>query len=153
MSRRFIEKNFFDVHNRVMTDRHQAPSYPLRMPAELRECVVNAAKTSGRSLHAELIARLQQSFEATQADTGPLSDLIAAQKKTISTQDVTVIMLQAYLIDVINALPKKLQSDERIKIAAKFAMNLSGGNESQEFQIPLEIGQPTQPNDAQNEFP
>lgn len=114
----------------------------IRLPLELKASVESAAKSAGRTMNSEIIGRLQQSFEASDVDTGTLSDLIAAQKKTISTQDVTVIMLQAYLIDVINALPKKLQSDERIKIAAKFAMNLSGGHEAQEFQIPLAIDNP-----------
>ena len=62
MSIRFVEKNLFDVHNVGMTDRHQAPSYPLRMPPELKERVADAAKTSGRSLHAEIVSRLENSF-------------------------------------------------------------------------------------------
>lgn len=45
-----------------MTDRHQAPSYPLRMPAELRERLEEAAAETGRSMNAEIVARLQQSF-------------------------------------------------------------------------------------------
>ena len=48
-----------------MTDRHQSPSYPLRLPEELRQRVVDAAKASGRSLNAEVISRLQASFDAT----------------------------------------------------------------------------------------
>lgn len=47
-----------------MTDRHQAPSYPLRMPAELRERLEEAATETGRSVNAEIVARLQQSFVA-----------------------------------------------------------------------------------------
>jgi hypothetical protein len=45
-----------------MTDRHQAPSYPLRMPTELREQMEKAALAAGRSMNAEIVARLQQSF-------------------------------------------------------------------------------------------
>lgn len=48
---------------RTMTDRHQAPSYPLRMPLDLKAQVATSAKMSGRSLHAEIIARLQASFD------------------------------------------------------------------------------------------
>lgn len=62
---RFFVKNRFDVHNSGMaTDRHQAPSYPLRMPEELKARVQAAADVSGRSLHAELLQRLLNSFEA-----------------------------------------------------------------------------------------
>lgn len=62
---RFFVKNRFDVHNSGMaTDRHQAPSYPLRMPDELKARIQAAADASGRSLHGELLYRLQNSFEA-----------------------------------------------------------------------------------------
>lgn len=42
----------------------QLPSYPLRMPPEVREQVEAAAKSSGRSMNAEIVARLQESFAA-----------------------------------------------------------------------------------------
>jgi predicted transcriptional regulator len=45
-----------------MTDRHQAPSYPLRMPDELRERLQEAAEESGRSMNAEIVTRLEASF-------------------------------------------------------------------------------------------
>ncbi|CAJ49065.1 Arc family DNA-binding protein [Bordetella avium] len=45
-----------------MSDRHQQTSYPLRMPPELREALERAAESSGRSLHAEIILRLQKSY-------------------------------------------------------------------------------------------
>ncbi|HTH11619.1 MAG TPA: Arc family DNA-binding protein [Acidovorax sp.] len=48
----------------MATDRHQAPSYPLRMPEDLKARVQAAAEASGRSLHAELLQRIQNSFEA-----------------------------------------------------------------------------------------
>jgi len=47
---------------RAMNDRHQTPSYPLRMPDELRRRLEEAAEESGRSVNAEIVARLQQSF-------------------------------------------------------------------------------------------
>ncbi|MDO9357900.1 MAG: Arc family DNA-binding protein [Polaromonas sp.] len=46
----------------MATDRHQAPSYPLRMPDDLKAKLSEAAAASGRSLHAELLARLQDSL-------------------------------------------------------------------------------------------
>ncbi len=67
---RFFVKNRFDVHNSGMaTDRHQAPSYPLRMPEELKARVQAAADGSGRSLHAELLARIEQSFSGNDSET------------------------------------------------------------------------------------
>lgn len=44
-----------------MTEK-QPPSYPLRMPQELRERLAEVAKESGRSMNAEIVARLQESF-------------------------------------------------------------------------------------------
>lgn len=52
----------------MATDRHQAPSYPLRMPDDLKSRVQEAASVSGRSLHAELLARLEHSFSEDNAD-------------------------------------------------------------------------------------
>lgn len=49
-----------------MTDRHQAPAYPLRLPADLKAAVTNAARESGRSFNAEVTARLRDSFGAQQ---------------------------------------------------------------------------------------
>ena len=65
-----------------MTDRHQAPSYPLRMPPELKERMAYAAKASGRSLHAEIVNRLESSFNmptpANATDTERLEEVIEA---------------------------------------------------------------------------
>jgi len=46
-----------------MEDRHQITPYPLRVPPELRKRLEEAARDGGRSLNAEIVARLEQSFE------------------------------------------------------------------------------------------
>ncbi|MBB6579588.1 hypothetical protein HNP33_003702 [Comamonas odontotermitis] len=46
----------------AMTDRHQQKPYPLRMPDDLRAKLEDAAKEGSRSLHAEILARLDDSF-------------------------------------------------------------------------------------------
>lgn len=45
-----------------MSDRHALPPYSLRMPQELREQLDSAAKANRRSLNAEIVARLDESF-------------------------------------------------------------------------------------------
>ena len=45
-----------------MSDRHTLPPYSLRMPSELRGLLEKSAKKSKRSLNAEIIARLEQTF-------------------------------------------------------------------------------------------
>jgi hypothetical protein len=64
MSIRFFDTFLNDLHNRGMSDRHQAPSYPLRLSVVLKEQVTKAAAASGRSFNAEVAHRLQVSFEA-----------------------------------------------------------------------------------------
>ncbi|MCX5511203.1 Arc family DNA-binding protein [Pseudomonas sp. BJa3] len=46
-----------------MTDRHILPPYSLRMPADLREKLESSASEGKRSLNAEIVARLEASYE------------------------------------------------------------------------------------------
>lgn len=46
-----------------MSDRHVLPPYSLRMPAEIREKLEDAAIGGKRSLNAEIVARLEETFE------------------------------------------------------------------------------------------
>ncbi len=50
-------------HRKAMNDRHQRPSYPLRMSDELRTALEDEAKKGNRSLHAEIIKRLETSLK------------------------------------------------------------------------------------------
>ena len=45
-----------------MNDRHAISPYPIRMPPDLRQKLETEAETGNRSLHAEIVARLQASF-------------------------------------------------------------------------------------------
>jgi hypothetical protein len=56
-----------------MNDRHQQKPYPLRMSEELRKELEAAAGASGRSLNAEIVARLQGSFEGSSSDSDKLA--------------------------------------------------------------------------------
>lgn len=51
-----------DLHNCNMNSKTQPPSYPLRITPEMRERLENAAKENGRSLNAEIVQRLEESF-------------------------------------------------------------------------------------------
>lgn len=51
----------------------------LRMPPEVKEQIEAAAKANGRSMNAEIVARLQASFEASQrSDAVSLEEIIGA---------------------------------------------------------------------------
>ncbi|MGH8436877.1 MAG: Arc family DNA-binding protein [Pseudomonas sp.] len=58
-----------------MSDRHAISPYPLRMPDALRTALESSAKEVGRSLHAEIIARLERTL---QADSRALPDDLLA---------------------------------------------------------------------------
>lgn len=74
------------VHYSGMDNRIE-PQYKLRMPAELRDKLKKAAKESHRSMNAEMVARLQESFEETttrpvrDGDLDALLDLLQARAK------------------------------------------------------------------------
>lgn len=53
-----------------MTDRHQKIAYPLRMPDDLRAKLETSAKDVGRSLNAEIVDRLQKSYDSRQSSYG-----------------------------------------------------------------------------------
>lgn len=62
-----------------MTDRHVLPPYSLRMTAELRDQLEASAGQAKRSLNAEIVARLEESFERETA-MQPLSEHEAAMQ-------------------------------------------------------------------------
>jgi len=77
-------------------DIHKFPSdmadrFQVRMPSGLRDRIAAAAKVSGRSMNAEIVIRLQQSFEldtpaletATVDQLRQLRSIMAALLKTI----------------------------------------------------------------------
>lgn len=72
-----------------MTDRHSIHPYPIRMPIELRVQLEEWAKNGNRSLHAEIIARLERSLEPTsglpESVTSAISD--ACEEWNVSFED------------------------------------------------------------------
>lgn len=62
-----------------MNDRHAISPYPVRMPGELRKRLDESAREGSRSLHAEIISRLEESFASPntkQMGMGELADLL-----------------------------------------------------------------------------
>lgn len=74
-----------------MSDRHSISPYPLRMPDDLRSALEAAAQGVGRSLHAEILARLESSL---QGDRSGLSD---EQLESIGLQANLTLALAADL--------------------------------------------------------
>lgn len=85
-----------------MSDRHTISPYPLRMPEELRVALESSAKEVGRSLHAEIVARLERTL---QEDNSALSaDLIEA----VRLQAILTLSLAAG-VDAGRVLPDQQQ--------------------------------------------
>ena len=51
------------------------PQFNVRMPADLKEKIEEAAKENGRSMNAEIVYRLQKSIEEDQAETGGIQQM------------------------------------------------------------------------------
>lgn len=48
----------------MSTDRHSISPYPIRMAPELRDLLEKSAQAGSRSLHSDIIARLEMSFKS-----------------------------------------------------------------------------------------
>ena len=51
------------------------PQFNVRMPADLKEKIEEAAKKNGRSMNAEIVYRLQQSIEDGYVNTGGIGHM------------------------------------------------------------------------------
>jgi len=60
----------------MTTRQYKHPQINLRIPAELKAEIEKATKTSHRSMNAEIITRLQESFTKSNDDYLVLADLI-----------------------------------------------------------------------------
>lgn len=69
------------------------PQFRIRMPAELKEIVEEAARKAGRSLNAEIVLRVAESFRVTEGQAGESShklsqnELRAFAKKNLDRLD------------------------------------------------------------------
>ncbi|CAM4282558.1 Arc family DNA-binding protein [Acinetobacter pragensis] len=66
------------------------PQFNLRVPIELKQQVENAAKESGRSINAEAVFRLEQSFrnEIGYLESVPLEKLLAVVMKKLGENSI-----------------------------------------------------------------
>ncbi|WP_078478452.1 Arc family DNA-binding protein [Pseudomonas parafulva] len=67
-----------------MNDRHVLPPYSLRMPADLREKLEASSQQAKRSLNAEIVARLEASYEYV-----PHSRAISLEDGVAELQDLS----------------------------------------------------------------
>ena len=75
----------------MTTSRDTGTQHKLRMPPELKEKLFSSAKEMNRSLNAEIVARLEQSFEHQEnSDIAQLKQQIERMDQTIKTLAITL---------------------------------------------------------------
>lgn len=74
-----------------MDNRDAGTQHKLRMPPELKEKLFESAKNHTRSLNAEIVHRLEQSFENQEnSDIAQLKQQIERMDQTIKTLAITL---------------------------------------------------------------
>ncbi len=83
-----------------MSSKHLNAQYNLRWPDELKEKIAQSAKEHNRSMNADIVARLEESFEkddAAEFDKGFVLQVIESQQDQIN-------QLQKMIQDLMNQL-------------------------------------------------
>lgn len=90
-----------------MSSGHLHPQYNLRWPEELRQKVAQSAKDHNRSMNADIVARLEESFSQNQNDFNAgynscMVHMIIAVSKAMSEKGIPWSDVQKTLVDVVN---------------------------------------------------
>lgn len=93
-----------------MADRHQAQAYPLRLPEEIKQRVVEAAQISGRSLNAEIVQRLADSFTGQSSDS-----VVVMQAREIYFLKMLVAVAHTDSVHLLAALEAQESVDTELK--------------------------------------
>lgn len=101
----------------------------LRMPRDLHEQIQSAAKATGRSMNAEIISRLQQSFEPTirlhqsfgsLLDTGALQQQLETTTKSLRLHEDATLIMHGLLNALLNEIPPDREEALVVKIVRSF---------------------------------
>jgi hypothetical protein len=65
--------------------KHLGIAYNLRLPQELKEKIAESAKELNRSMNADIVARLEQSFEKTITTEHEVNDLRELLQQSMDT--------------------------------------------------------------------
>lgn len=93
-----------------MTDRHSISPYPIRMPSDLRERLEQAAKQGSRSLHAEIIARLESTFTPAESAAERAARLDQIREKAMPGMVEILADLQAKVAQEIEQRAREIAS-------------------------------------------
>lgn len=105
-----VAVNTFLVHH-SLSMKQTDPQYKLRLPQELKDQVEEAAKQSGRSMNAEIVARLESSFGNT-SDASQLATLAAELAKAKRDSAYAAYISGRWLVDAVFLWDMLLQAME-----------------------------------------
>ncbi|WP_262925177.1 Arc family DNA-binding protein [Pseudomonas guariconensis] len=97
-----------------MSDRHVLPPYSLRMPADLREKLESSAKYAKRSLNAEIIARLEESYAHDQAIFDQEAYETWAKENSIESADQSIVLALSQLRFLLSSAEEGIRKVERL---------------------------------------
>ena len=98
----------------MTTSRDTGTQHKLRMPPELKEKLFSSAKGMNRSLNAEIVARLEKSFEIdsdqdqTQLMQTAMIQIIMAATKAFGKKGLEWSEIQENLVDATTELAKNI---------------------------------------------
>jgi hypothetical protein len=73
--------------------KHLGVAYNLRLPQELKDRIAESAKVLNRSINADIVARLEESFEQksfNKLDEIPLEDLLAVVMEKLGKNSLSL---------------------------------------------------------------
>ena len=77
--------------------KHLGVAYNLRLPQELKDKIAESAKELNRSMNADIVARLEQSFEKPMTSEHEVNDLRELLKQSIENNKKYFQMIEELL--------------------------------------------------------
>ncbi|MEA3233915.1 Arc family DNA-binding protein [Pseudomonas mosselii] len=103
---------------KTMTDRHILPPYSLRMPADLREKLEASASDGKRSLNAEIVARLEASYEYVPSSRAISLEDGLSELQAIENQRLIIGQMKMAKFQARSALQDELEGAQSSELKA-----------------------------------
>jgi hypothetical protein len=129
-----IEKNiangeYHHTMSKTAPPSRTAPQFVVRLPDEVfRDQIAEAAKTNNRSMNAEIVARLQASFESAPSVDGTVAQELAdSRAQTITAMEFLQGSLCETIVAMYASLPASQKRDRTLVNAQRLAGSLLAG--------------------------
>ena len=126
--------------SRDLPPSRTAPQFVVRLPSEeFRQEINSAATEQGRSMNAEIVARLQQSLEDAEK-ISRLEKVIAEQSELISTQRKIMRTLGFYVEQFAFSNPEATDEQKQfVSLIKDFGKTAQSGDEDAMNQVTIDI--------------